>query len=946
MRLLLIFLFTLFSFFLIGQERLTSIVNQAQEELIYLQKIDEVNYVLKTNPSDELQVFLLNDDFTLTHLYTNIFDNIYNDILPLQIIGEHVYTFDGIDPVKYDFVANKEIRYVLPEGWFPILWFNAGTKLPSVSTKNASSNDSKSFTLGENGEINEEDEENFCYNVFGNFIIKSSRSATNLRPYFVENIDSGVRDTLVSTAAFFDFKIENDGNDLVYLDLENHIRRYDGKTGNISLIPNLLYDDSLYESYRWIGDYLILLHRNEEQISVFNAIDGSRTHIFNFEEFPFVSFSDLPFTNILENKIVLQTSRNALVLDLLTQNVSYYDTHNTRWYANPIIDDRYFIAYDFVLVENEYVLASKLVDLSDYSEIDLNFIGPINMIDYVKVISVGDDYLGAFWSDFYLEETVFRISKESMSMVHEPNVQPPATQGLPDVSSKLFKLGDNIAFVAENNIADGRDDIYAVEGDQVELVVSEMIYDFYPSGFIKLKNQLTYAVEQEDEWDIYSFDGKTATLEAKFPIPASFAGTAGYLDNYVIANDNVFAVIQSLGFDNGHSLWRYNKSNGIAEELIELEGLLFNPLSTDGNNTYFYSEPTLYHVDEQGTIEDILEVENADFISASIRQSGDHTYFLSTDGIYILEAKSAIKIYDKAIDHALLNLEYSGSRDYVNHPLLFDISFDVEHTLIYLDGPNLTEVNVGAQVSSVNVQENNFFFIYTTPGATGPRKFLLYNGASNQLFDLTYLNETERVLNIHGLDSTAYVVTYERFTEILNIYRMSADFSEANLVFTSPVDSYTSDPNFRILGGEGMLYTNDFIFQVDEDYQFHELNVSGNASTPEMEINEDGYIYFIAKDEEYGTQLFRVSLVSERVGTNDLRPIESIKVYPNPSQNLIFVSDELAGEYTILNQIGQILSSGTLSQSRIDIRSLNEGMYFLKIENEDKIFISTFVKSN
>jgi len=928
-----------------AQERLTSIVNEVLEELIYVQKVEGINYVLKTNPKDELKVYRLNDDFTLEHLHTNIFDDVHTDFF-VRIIDEHVYLVDGIEPVKYNFVANEEVRYTLPEGWFASIWQNADSRLPSISSTNAANSDFKTFHLEADGNVFEADEENSNGPVIENYIVKTSYPVNNRRSLFVENIDSGQRDTLVLNAtSYIDYVIENNSRDLVYIDLDAQICKFDGQAGSKVCIPSFIYDSNKYETFRWLEDWLVVSHRDEDQVSVFSTLDGSQTHFFDLEDFSSFSSDDLFGAQILQDKIVIQTNGDAFVLDLINQNISEYDTHSTRWYSNPIFDNRYFIAFDYVLLNNEYVLANKLVDLIDYTETDLNFNGQINMSDYAKVISVGDDYVGAFWSWNNLEDIIYRISIDNMSMEHEPSIQPKSAQGLPGNTTELFKLGENLAFVTEDSSDGEVDHIYAVDGDQVDLVVSEIIYDFYPSGFVRLKDKLTYATEREDHWDIYSFDGKIPTLEATFPMPTSFGGPAGFLEDYVITNDNVFAVIQSIGFDNSVNLMRYNKADGTVEALSELHDIFFVPLATDGENTYFYTDFSLYHVDENGVSESILTVKEEGIISGVLRQSGEHTYFLSMDGIFILEGKEAIQIYDKPIDFSLLDLEFSESKDYVEGPLMFDISFDVEHTLLYVDGSSAREVNVGSSVSSVIPQENNNFFVVTTPDATGPRRDLLYNASSDELYDLTYLGLEENLLNIHELSNSAYIVTYERFATVLNIYRMSDDFSTADLVFTSPVDSYTSDPNFKILAGEGMLYTNDFIFQVDEDYQFYELDVVGNGSTPEMEINEDGYIYFIAKDEEFGNQLYRIGLVSFRISTDDIRSIENISVYPNPANEVINLPNQLKGGYMLLNQLGQIVATGILTNSKIDIRHLESGVYYLKVENMETIYISTIVIS-
>jgi len=937
-------IFILLSYFsLLGQERLTSIVNEVQEEKIYVQAIDGVNYVLKTNPKDELHIYVLGDEFKLEHLYSKMYNNIHSDFF-VSVIDEFVYLVDGVQPVKYNFVLNKEVRYTIPDGWFPSHWYNAGTRQPSVNTKDALNNESKSFFLGENGEVIEENDEAFYHNVIANHILKVIYHDNNLSSYFVENIDSGEEIALMSNVSFLDFNIENDGNDLVYVNEENLLIRFDGITGNKSSIPNFIFDDSAYEDFRLLDEYLILLHKDEDKVSIYSSINGDQTHLFDYEDMLFSLTNEIGFAKILDKKLILYSSSDALILDLEDQHISQYYIHQTRYTFNPIIDDRYLIIYYYELVNNEYVLASRLLDISDLSEIDLNFTGRIEMYDYAKVITVADEYVGIFWGFGEYSNIAFRISIEDNAMTHESSIQPATAQGLPDNTTKLLKLGEHIAFVVEDSSDGEADHIYSVEDEQVDLVFADTIYDFYPSGFMELDDKLTFATEKDEHWQIYSFDGKNIEHDATFPIPSSFTGTAGFLENYVLTNKNVFAVIQGFAFPSSTvNLMRYDKIDGSIEELSELDNFLDVPLVTDGKNTYFYSASTLYHVDEQGEMESIYSVDGGDFIDVVLRKSGEHLYFISADGVFLLNGKEALQLYDKKLDISLFTISASGIFGNNEDPLLLDISKDVENIMLYIDGSIVQEVNVGSISNSISFQDGKYFVVVSGPDQFGPRRYNLYDGSKNQLYDLTYLSQGEQILNIHELSGLSYVITYESFTEVLNIYRMSNDFSNADIVFSSPTTSFTADPNFKILDGEGMLYTNNFIFQVDKDYNFYELDVVGNSSTPEMEI-DNGYIYFIATDKEYENQLYRIILVSLRLDLNDIESIEVFKVSPNPAYSMITFPIELEGEYTIFDEAGKLMMQGELDHSTLDISKLPLGTHSLQIVNDNKIYISRLVK--
>ena len=61
--------------------------------------------------------------------------------------------------------------------------------------------------------------------------------------------------------------------------------------------------------------------------------------------------------------------------------------------------------------------------------------------------------------------------------------------------------------------------------------------------------------------------------------------------------------------------------------------------------------------------------------------------------------------------------------------------------------------------------------------------------------------------------------------------------------------------------------------------------------------------------------------------------VESMVAYPNPTRGVLFVETSKATDYRIVNLLGQMVKSGTVSNSVIDISALSNGIYFLKINN-------------
>ncbi len=68
-------------------------------------------------------------------------------------------------------------------------------------------------------------------------------------------------------------------------------------------------------------------------------------------------------------------------------------------------------------------------------------------------------------------------------------------------------------------------------------------------------------------------------------------------------------------------------------------------------------------------------------------------------------------------------------------------------------------------------------------------------------------------------------------------------------------------------------------------------------------------------------------------------------IYPNPTQDLLYVKTEKALPYRLINTRGQVLFSGNLNpQQGIDIRQLPHGVYLVQVLDRGKVFVGKIVK--
>ena len=72
--------------------------------------------------------------------------------------------------------------------------------------------------------------------------------------------------------------------------------------------------------------------------------------------------------------------------------------------------------------------------------------------------------------------------------------------------------------------------------------------------------------------------------------------------------------------------------------------------------------------------------------------------------------------------------------------------------------------------------------------------------------------------------------------------------------------------------------------------------------------------------------------------------LEDLVFYPNPASNKIFISKDSSIDYIIYNAAGKQIKFGNTSRE-IDISSLNNGVYFLNYQFENKSSVIKIIKN-
>jgi len=80
------------------------------------------------------------------------------------------------------------------------------------------------------------------------------------------------------------------------------------------------------------------------------------------------------------------------------------------------------------------------------------------------------------------------------------------------------------------------------------------------------------------------------------------------------------------------------------------------------------------------------------------------------------------------------------------------------------------------------------------------------------------------------------------------------------------------------------------------------------------------------------------------VGMNE-QPTAALNVFPNPTNGQFQIANASANDkYSIFNSAGQCVLDGTLTSNRMDVDALPAGIYFMRLQHENTLLQSSFIK--
>ena len=149
------------------------------------------------------------------------------------------------------------------------------------------------------------------------------------------------------------------------------------------------------------------------------------------------------------------------------------------------------------------------------------------------------------------------------------------------------------------------------------------------------------------------------------------------------------------------------------------------------------------------------------------------------------------------------------------------------------------------------------------------------------------------------------------------------------------------------------FHNEGFVLDTSDCFYYQELNVSYTFRLRDKvgieEFTEFVSVYFdrttLVGHRIDGVSTGDVDIIS---GMNETQASRNVMIFPNPAQDVLFLKSPTtlnALDYRIFNNIGELKKSGNYRPEGINIADLEPGIYFLKIEMDDKAVVKMFVKN-
>ena len=98
--------------------------------------------------------------------------------------------------------------------------------------------------------------------------------------------------------------------------------------------------------------------------------------------------------------------------------------------------------------------------------------------------------------------------------------------------------------------------------------------------------------------------------------------------------------------------------------------------------------------------------------------------------------------------------------------------------------------------------------------------------------------------------------------------------------------------------------------------------------------------------EDYSVNIVAAAAISTIADTNSNEILTTVSLYPNPTKDVLNIETNSISKlnYSVINYLGQVVKSGSIENSSINVSNLNAGIYILQVNDGQKSVTKKFIK--
>ena len=425
---------------------------------------------------------------------------------------------------------------------------------------------------------------------------------------------------------------------------------------------------------------------------------------------------------------------------------------------------------------------------------------------------------------------------------------------------------------------------------------------------------------------LYVSDGTEANTKSVLNSPS---GLISYgLESILNAEDGNLYFFQNHYGDNKCYLYKLNKSSSEIEKIITVNG-------ARGINDILFYDGSLFYL--QGS--DLMKY-NGNGTSELIKDfgsSGSSTLVLFKNKMLIIASTanppSMHVLYESDGSKLIKELFTPNSNSYsANSFIINDLLYIVveEKQIVRTDGTadgtfKLLDINENTRLNVYMVELNGttWFTASTDPNDQYFRKLYTTDGTTAGTSPIDFVPAITTIQRLEKLDDKLYIRTSE------NLY--SSDGSSGG---TQPISSEYS--MFGAYKDSLVCVNSSGHMHLYKDGVFNEKKARGNRFELINMLATANHLYLIGEEQNggIGEELY----IMKGAVTNATSKItQPIFMYPNPTTGIINFSNEVNGRPAYIYDImGRKVADVKIENGEVNISTLANGTYFVRISNADK----------